>query len=453
MSSSRECQRALQARPVPSQTASGSRDWSAPRSPSRHFATRSESVSSLLPSSPGSKMSCRPGACVRISRYAPHEPDINARAPRCGPAGSGEIGKHRGDLAAEQYIAHLPLLLRGELLEEAHFARGEERDRHAVAIQQAVAAQGGQPRAGREDADEIERIGARERSVMPLARLAARLAQQRDRLGRGVLLAAEAGDEAPAADLAARLEAPAAHQQVAPRRQPLGLAREQPPEHHAPAAEQRPHQVLDELLAPSVIGPGGRGRRRSAGTRSARSPAKLSELTRPSATSSPRASSACEGRSELPGAISSKNEAPWDERYSATRCAGGERFWTSTVPASDDQSRRLRRASSTIGVERTGAAPRPGSARRAARRVHTKRPARHCSSSQAGSYSPMRAGRISVSQALAGASKPSSCASTAPTASGPSMRSAGVTRCQSRRKRTKSRASMGSISARSRLTV
>src|SRR5256885_680338 len=34
---------------------------------------------------------------------------------------------------------------------------------------------------------------------MPLARLAARLAQQRDRLGRGVLLAAEAGDEAPAA--------------------------------------------------------------------------------------------------------------------------------------------------------------------------------------------------------------------------------------------------------------
>ena len=97
---------------------------------------------------------------------------------------------------------------------------------------------------------------------MPLARLAARLAQQRDRLGRGVLLAAEAGDEAPAADLAARLEAPAAHQQVAPRRQPLGLAREQPPEHHAPAAQQRPHQVLDELLAPSVIGPGGRVRAR-----------------------------------------------------------------------------------------------------------------------------------------------------------------------------------------------
>src|SRR5439155_980168 len=122
------------------------------------------------------------------------------------PAGSGEIGKHRGDLAAEKEIPHLPLLLRGELLEEAHFARGEERDRHAVAIQEAVAAQGGQPRAGREDADEIERIGARERSVMPLARLAARLAQQRNRLGRGGLLAAEAGDEAPAPDLAARLE-------------------------------------------------------------------------------------------------------------------------------------------------------------------------------------------------------------------------------------------------------
>src|SRR6266581_62192 len=199
MSSSRECRRALQARPVPSQTASGSRDWSARRSPSRHFATRSEGVSSLSSSFPGSKRSCRPGACVRISRWAPYDPRVR------GSNASRQVREHRGDLAAEQEIPHLPLLLRGELLEEAHFARGEERDRHAVAIQEAVAAQGGQPRAGREDADEIERIGARERSVMPLARLAARLAQQRDRLGRGVLLAAEAGDKAPTADLAARL--------------------------------------------------------------------------------------------------------------------------------------------------------------------------------------------------------------------------------------------------------
>ena len=88
-------------------------------------------------------------------------------------------------------------------------------------------------------------------------RLAARLAQQGDRLGRGVLLAGEAGDEAAAANLAPRLEAPAAHQQIAPRRQPIRLARQQSPEHHSPAAQQRAHQVLHGLLAGRVIGSGG----------------------------------------------------------------------------------------------------------------------------------------------------------------------------------------------------
>src|SRR6185437_2278414 len=50
--------------------------------------------------------------------------------------------------------------------------------------------------------------------------------------------------------------------------------------------------------------------RRSDGTNRARNPPKLSELTRPSATSSARPSSACEGSSAVPSTISSKNEAP-----------------------------------------------------------------------------------------------------------------------------------------------
>ena len=44
----------------------------------------------------------------------------------------------------------------------------------------------------------------------------------------------------------------------------------------------------------------------------------------------------------------------------------------------------------------------------------------------------MRAGRISVSQAPAGASKPSSCATTTSSASGPCMRASAATRCQPR---------------------
>ena len=165
-----------------------------------------------------------------------------------------------------------------------------------------------------------------------------------------------------------------------------------------PAASM-PNSAMRRRRRPAMA-----GLRRSEGTSSARRPAKLSELITPRATSSASASSACEGRRPVPALISSKKEAPWVARYSAARCAPPERFTGSGVPVRLDHRRTLRRARSTIGVVRTGAAPRSGSARRGARRVHTKRPARHCSSSHAGSYSLMRCGRISVSQALAGAS-------------------------------------------------
>ena len=110
-------------------------------------------------------------------------------------------------------------------------------------------------------------------------------------------------------------------QQLAPRRQPAGLALEQAPEHHAVAAQQRARDVLDGLGLAARGGcagaarrpaPSGRhppcrtrrcgagaappvsGLRRSDGTSSARRPAKLSEVTRPSATSSASASSTWE---------------------------------------------------------------------------------------------------------------------------------------------------------------
>ena len=65
----------------------------------------------------------------------------------------------------------------------------------------------------------------------------------------------------------------------------------------------------------------------------------------------------------------------------------------------------------------------------------------------------IRAGRISASQAAAGAANPSSSATTAASASSPSRRSSGLTRCHSNRKRTNSARDTGSISRRSRPSV
>ena len=154
--------------------------------------------------------------------------------------------------------------------------------------------------------------------------------------------------------------------------------------------------------------------RRSAGTSNARNPAKLSELTRPEATSSASASSTCGRNRPVPSTSSSKNEAP---------CSPDEIGYRLRLRARMEPRRRspiaLPRAGhdaapeSVIGVVRTGVALRSppfGRVLRGRSRAQAMRPERHWSSSQDGSYSASRAGRISVSQAPAGASKPSSCA-------------------------------------------
>ena len=66
-----------------------------------------------------------------------------------------------------------------EVFEELHIAAGEQRDRHAVAVEHAVAGQRGELRAGRQDADQVQRIGAGQRHEFAGARLAPDLAQQR----------------------------------------------------------------------------------------------------------------------------------------------------------------------------------------------------------------------------------------------------------------------------------
>src|SRR5438270_898234 len=82
-------------------------------------------------------------------------------------------------------------------------------------------------------------FGAGERDQPARRRATPHLAERPDRLRQRELLAREAGDEPPAADVAARLEAAVDAQQVAPRRQPRRLALEHPPEDDAVAPEQR----------------------------------------------------------------------------------------------------------------------------------------------------------------------------------------------------------------------
>ena len=106
-----------------------------------------------------------------------------------------------------------------------------------------------------------------------------------------------------------------------------------------------------------------------------------------------------------------------------------------------------------MGVARTGPERREPSDDGAAPRPQTQRPARQRPSSHDGSYSFIRAGRISPSQAEAAASNPSSWPSRASRLPGPSARPSGSTRCQARRKRRKSACETGSISRRSRSRV
>ncbi len=56
-------------------------------------------------------------------------------------------------------------------------------------------------------------------------------------------------NKTPTANFAARFEPSIAAQQIAPGRQPLGFARNQPPEHHAVTAQQRACDVFDDVGA------------------------------------------------------------------------------------------------------------------------------------------------------------------------------------------------------------
>ncbi len=132
------------------------------------------------------------------------------------------------------------------LRQAPYLSRLDRGDGQPVAIEDAVPMYPRHPVLRREDADQVQRIdGAQHDELIDLLHLPHR-AQPADRIGGGELLAAEAGDEAPAADLAARFEAPVDAHQVAPGRQ-LRLALQHRSEDDAVALEQRACDRLDVI--------------------------------------------------------------------------------------------------------------------------------------------------------------------------------------------------------------
>ena len=116
------------------------------------------------------------------------------------------------------------------------------RDRDALAVQDPVAEDSGDPLAGGEDAGEVDRIRGAEDDQGFGARLAV-AAQGGDGLRVGELLAAEAGHEASAAYFATGLQAPVGPQQLPSGRQ-APFAFQDPTHHQAVALDQLMRQFL-----------------------------------------------------------------------------------------------------------------------------------------------------------------------------------------------------------------
>ena len=105
-----------------------------------------------------------------------------------------------------------------------------------------------------QDTDQIERIGGRHDNLVTIALTGPRLAQQRNGLGQGELLAAQTGNEAATADLATCLEPPIHAQQLAPWRQPRRLAGEQAPADDSVAAQQGACDMFGCLAIAVAVG-------------------------------------------------------------------------------------------------------------------------------------------------------------------------------------------------------
>ena len=78
-----------------------------------------------------------------------------------------QLHERRRDVPAQHCIARIPLLFGREFFEELNFARRIRGHGQSVQVQQPIAGQRRQSCSGRDDAEQIERIGAGERHVLP----------------------------------------------------------------------------------------------------------------------------------------------------------------------------------------------------------------------------------------------------------------------------------------------
>src|SRR3954454_17758178 len=109
-------------------------------------------------------ISAQQGACWRGARASSGWISVPKRMPAAGGSAAAPLAlrqRHQAcrDSPAQQRLARLPLRRLAELREEPDLAAGEHRDRDAVPVQDTVASERTELRAGGQDADEVQRIG------------------------------------------------------------------------------------------------------------------------------------------------------------------------------------------------------------------------------------------------------------------------------------------------------
>src|ERR1700722_12144816 len=165
---------------------------------------------------------------------------------------SDEVGKPSARGRSDQALLGFPLVSGFKLGQELDLAAGQRSDWQAVSVDDPIRGERRKPLSRRQDANQIERIGARQRHPLIRRWPPAHLSQETDRVGKRELLARETGDESAAAYLPPRLE-PAVHaQEIPPRWKPTGLLRQKAPEDDAITGEQRARRIFDRRFARRV---------------------------------------------------------------------------------------------------------------------------------------------------------------------------------------------------------
>ncbi len=128
--------------------------------------------------------------------------------------------------------------------EKFHLAASKEGYGYSILVKQAVAGERRQLRARCQNADEVQRVGARERNCFACRRRAPDLAQFACRFWQSELLAGKSRNKSAAANFSARLEPSIDMQQVSPWGQPSGFSLEQPPEDDTVTQQQGAGHML-----------------------------------------------------------------------------------------------------------------------------------------------------------------------------------------------------------------